>query len=83
MKEPRRWKWVIRGLPPKFLRTNRVDFPLERNPSRCLHDLLDDAFARFYHSPLDDIIEGLRGIFYPSTRGRGASPKVSQPAQRA
>ena len=80
MKEARRWKWAfVRGLPPKFLGINPLEFPFERNPSRCLQGVLDDAFSRYYHSPLDDILEGIRGIFYPSTRGRA---KV-RAAQRA
>ncbi len=80
MKEARRWKWaIVRGLPPKFTEMRRLGFPFERNPSLSLSSVLDDAFARFYHSPLEDLLGGILGIFSSGGRTRG---KVS-PAQRA
>jgi hypothetical protein len=80
MKEAYRWKPVLaRGLPPKHPRVNPLDLPFQRNPSLCLSDVLDDAFARLHHSPLEDLLGNILGIFSPSGRARG---KVS-PVQRA
>jgi hypothetical protein len=67
---------VVGGLPPKFLRRSLVmmsGFPFARNGSLSLQRVLDDAFARCYHNPLEDLLGGFLGLFSlgPRASARG------------
>jgi hypothetical protein len=62
---------VVGGFPPKYLRRSRIlqsGFPFARNGSLSLQRVLDDAFARVYHSPLEDLLDGFLGLFSLGSR---------------
>jgi hypothetical protein len=71
----------VRGFLPKslpqFIVFNEGDFPFRRNPSLCLQAVLDDAYAELHHSALEDLFEGILGIFSLGPRGRGGPSKLA------
>ncbi len=72
---------IVGGLPPKFWRRAGMlhsGFPFARNRSLSLQRVLDDAFARIYHNPLEDLIDGLLGLFSLGPRAAGRSLEEKQ-----
>ncbi len=82
MEEIRKWTAAC-GLPPKSWRKPRmiqIGFPFARNRSLCLQHVLDDAFARFYHNPLEGLLEGFLGLFSHGSRAAERNDLAGKPA---